>query len=313
MALELNEIEALTQDFWYPRAYDNYFTGNVLCYRLLKKGSKAPGGVKIRVPIYYGGPHGGPFGTNSAFDTTKYDDHNAARFEWTKYYEPCTYDMDDELMNSGPQAEVDLVMSKLKMMQKGIRDQMAEGIYSDGSLINGVKQIDGLFAMINSSSSTAYGSLTEDDLSEWKPGAVTTTTEALSLPVLRALRTACEFGNGMEDSPTLFITTPELLDVFRGILQSQQRFTTNEDLAKVGFRNIEFEGVPVVSDHKCPDGYFIALNENYMEMKSSSKYFFKRSKWMRPTNQLKYTLQVVWAGNMVCMRRDAHGYHSNLS
>ena len=82
MALALDEIQALTQDKWYPRAYDNYFTSNVLVYRLLREGKKLDGGVKIRVPIYYGGPHGGAFGASTTFNTTRFDDHNAARFSW---------------------------------------------------------------------------------------------------------------------------------------------------------------------------------------------------------------------------------------
>ena len=167
MALELDEIQALTQDKWYPRAYDNYFTSNVLVYRLLREGKKLDGGVKIRVPIYYGGPHGGAFGASTTFNTTRFDDHNAARFSWAKQYEPVTYNINDKIQNVGIPQQVDLVMNKLDMAQKGIRDNMAAEVYGDGTGTPGTDPITGLFAMINSSTSTSYGELTEDDIAEW--------------------------------------------------------------------------------------------------------------------------------------------------
>ena len=314
MALNLDEIQALTRDYWYPRAYDNYFTSNVLTYRMLRDGKKLSGGDKIRVPIYHGGPHGGAFGVNTTFNTARFDDHNAARYDWAKQYEPVTYNINDKIKNAGPQAEVDLVMNKLDMAQKGIRDNMALEIYGDGTPTSpGTDPITGLFAMINATTTTAYGELQEADIAEWKPGAVTLTTESLTLPVMRRLRTACEFGDGPVDSPTLFVTTKALLDTFRGLLQPQQRFGSDDNIAKAGFRNIEFEGVPVVADGKCTAGLMFALNENYLDFQSHQDFMFHHEPWMRPTNQYMYTMQIIWVGNLVCLRRDAHGYHSNLS
>lgn len=312
MALELDELQSLTQDYWYPQAFDNYFTSNALTYRMIREGKKLSGGKKIRVPIYYGGPHGGAFGVNSTFDTSRFEDHNAARFDWAMYYEPVSYNIKDKIENSGEAAEVDLIMNKLKMAQKGIRDSMAAGVYGDGTGVAGTDNITGLRAMINATSSRAYGTISEDDLSEWKPGAVTTTTESLTLPVMRTLRTACEFGDGPEDTPTLFITTKTLLDTFRGLLQPQQRFS-DPDIAKAGFRNIEFESVPVLGDGKANSGFMYALNENWMDFQSHQDFFFHNEPWMRPTDAYKFTMQLIWVGNIVCLRRDAHGYHSNLS
>lgn len=313
MALALNEIQSLTTDFWYPRAYDNYFKSNVLIYRLLKNGKKVSGGEKIRVPIWYGDPKGGAFGYNTTFNTSHYEAHTAARFDWALYYEPCTYGIKDKIENAGPQAEVDLINSKLDMMQKAIRDSMADGIYSDGTGGGDTKPLTGLLAMINSTSSTSYGTIAEDDLAEWAPGAVTTTSESLTLTVMRALKRACKVGDAPEDRPTIYITTDALRDAYEGLLQPQQRFNDSK-LAAAGFENLTFDGGrPVVGDTKCPSGYMFALNENYLDMQSHQDFFFKHTEWMRPTDEWKYTMQVVWTGNLVCKRRSAHGYHSNLS
>lgn len=313
MALTLSEIQSTTNDWWDKGgAYDNYFTGNVLCYRLLKKGSTIDGGEKIRVPIWYGAPKGGFIGYNDTFDTTRYDDINAARFEWAAAYEPITYGLKDKVENSGTAQEVDIVLTKLKMAQKAIKDTLATGIYGDGVSLAGEKRITGLLALCNATTSTAYGSIAEDDMSVWAPGTVTTTTEALTLIVMRALRRACDVGGGNEDIPTLYITTDAIKDTYTGLLQPQQRYT-DDQLANAGFRNLLFENAPVISDQKCTSGYMYALNENYLDFKTHKDFNFNRPEWMRPTNEYKFTTQILWVGNLVCTRRKAHGLHTNLS
>ncbi len=312
MALTLDEIQSLTQDFWYKKAYDNYFKSNVLMYRLLKNGKTASGGEKIRIPIWYGKPVGGAFGENSTFDTTRRDQHNAARYDWAYYYEPTTYGMKDKVQNTGPQAQVDIVMSKLNMMQKAIRDKMADDIYD--SLSQGAtKPLTGIQSMINSTSATKYGGIAENDIPEWKPGAVTTTTESLTLPVMRKMKRDAKVGDANDDRPSIYITTDTLRDSYEALLQPQKRFN-DDNLASAGFDNLLFDGRrPVVGDGKCPSGFMFGLNENYLDMQSHSDFKFHHEPWMRPTNQYLFTMQVIWVGNLVCMRRDAHVSHSNLS
>ena len=310
MALTLNEIQSTTQDFWYPRAYDNYFTSNILMYRLLKNGNTASGGEKIRVPIWYGSPVGGAFGENSTFDTTRRDQHNASRYDWAYYYEPVTYGLKDKVQNAGTAQEIDIVMSKLDMAQSAIRDTMAADLYlalSQGA----TKPITGLQAMINSTSATTYGGIAEDDLSEWAPGAVTTTTEALTLPVMRTMKRNGKVGSQGEN-PSLYITTDALRDAYEALLQPQQRFS-DAGLASAGFSNLLFDQKPVVGDGKCPSGFMFALNEKYMDFQSHGDFKFHAEPWMRPTNQYLFTMQLIWVGNLVCKRRSAHVSHSNLS
>lgn len=312
MALTLSEIQAATQDYWLPNSYDQYFTSNLLIYRMLKDGKKLPGGEKIRVPLEYGAPVGGAFGENTLFDTTRRDEIQAARFDWAYYYEPCTYSMKDKVQNAGPAAEVDIVMTKMNRMQRKVKWTLGEDIYGTGTPVADEKPLTGLKAMINSTTSTAYGGITEDDLPEWSPGTVTTTTEALTLTVMRKLRRDCEIGDGEGSEPSIYICPTALLDVYRGLLQPQQRLI-DPNLANAGFKNMEFEGVPVAKDGMCPAGTMFALNEMYLDMQSHQDFFFHHESWMRPTNQYLFTMQVIWVGNLICKRRDAHGYHENLS
>jgi len=315
MALTLSEIQSTTIDYWYKKAFDNYYNSNVLTHRLLKAGRTVDGGEKIRVPLWYGSPQGGSFGNNSKFDTTRRNQINAARFDWGYYYEPATYDIQDKVENAGAAQEVDIINTKLNMMQSAIKESMSDGIYGTGTGAPGTKNITGLLAMLNATTSTAYGGITEDDLPEWAPGATTTTAAGLTLAVMRTLKIDCKVGggaNGGSKYPSLYITTDELLNKYESLLQPQQRFT-DDGLGSAGFENLAFNKKPVVADDRCPTTYMFALNEEYLDFVSHSGFNFKHSDWMRPTDEYKFTMQVLWIGNLICKRRSAHGFHKNLS
>jgi hypothetical protein len=310
MALTLNEINAVTQDAWEKGARDQYFKGNILAYRLLRKGKKWNGGDYLRVVLQYGQPIGGAFNAQSRFDTTKREELNAARFAPAYYYEPVTYDIDDQVRNSGDAAQVDLVKAKLDSSQKKIRQSMAIDIYGSATSGPTGRSILGLPAMI-STATTSYGQISSSDISEWTAGTVNTTGGPINYATIRALRTACQVGDGIEDKPTVLITTRTLFDVVECQTQVNQRYEEGE-LADVGFQNLVINGIPIVSDYLCPSGYLYGLNEHHLDFKSHTSFFFKREPWQKPVDQMVFTCQLIWVGQLLCLRRNAHGLYSGL-
>lgn len=308
----LSEFQSTTQDFWFPKAVDNFYNANVLMQRLLKDGRTVSGGLKIRQPFWHGNPIGGAFGENTKFDTTRREQINAARFDWAYYYEPVTYGITDKVENAGPEAEVNIIMKKLDMAQSAIRDRMGDDIYL--SLSQGaVKPLTGLQSMINTTSATTYGGVAEDDIAEWKPAAVNTTAEALTLPVMRTMKRSAKVGNTGQEKPTIYLTTDLGRDTFEALLQPQQRFTDRK-LAGAGFDNLTFDGgKPVVGDTKCPTGFMFGLNENFLEFVSHKDFKFHAEPWQRPTDQYLFTMQFLWIGNLTCSRRNAQTSHSGLT
>ena len=311
MALTLSEINACTQDYWEPGAHDQYFKGNALMYRILRKGRKWDGGDYLRVVIQYGEPVGGAFNSQSKFDTTKREELNAARFAPAYYYEPVTFDIDDKVRNAGTAAQVDIVAAKLTNAQKKIRQSMAIDFYNNATMGPTGRGILGLPAMM-STATTSYGQISNSDISEWTAAVANTTGYPLSYAIIRALRTACQVGDGVEDKPTIMMTTRTLFDVVEGQTQVNQRYEEAE-LAEVGFQNLVINGIPMVSDYLCPSGYLYAINENLIDFKSHKDFFFIREPWMRPVDQYVYTTQLIWVGQLLCKRRNGHGYYSGLS
>jgi hypothetical protein len=311
MALTLGEIEASTREFFDSKeAQDVYYKGNVAIYRMLKKAKSWDGGIYIRQVLDYGQPIGGDFNAASKFDTNRYDTLTAARWTYAMYYEPVTYSIDDVVQNAGVAQEIDIVQNKLTKAQKHLRSNMADDFYGSSSSGGTGRKLLGLPAMVSQTST--YGGIAVAELAEWKAGAVTTTSEPITFNVIRTGRTSCTVGDDVNDEPNLLITTRTLLDAVKALTLPHLRLE-HGDLADVGFKNIDFEGAPLVGDYKCTAGYLFWLNELYMGFRVHTAFNFKRQPWMRPTDQYIFTTQIITVLQMICKRRDAHGYHSNLT
>lgn len=310
MALTLGELEATTQEFWEPGAQDIYYKGNILFNKLLKAAKPWDGGTYIRQVLDYGQPLGGDFNSSSTFNTNKVETMTAARWTPGYYYEPVTYDIDDVVQNAGVAQEIDIVNTKLTKAAKHIRSRLADDLYSTTSYGDSGRKLAGLLWMCSTSST--YGGIAVADLSEWIAGQVDTTAEPISFDIIDALLTACMVGDDVGDEPNLLVTTRTLFSAIRSLTLPHLRLE-HGSLADMGFKNIDYLGNPIVRDYKCPTGYLFGLNTNYMGFRVHKDFNFKRTPWMRPTNQYLFTCQIIAVLQMICKRRDAHGYHSALT
>lgn len=314
MALTVDELSALTNDHWLTdrEAIDNFFTGNVLMYRLLRNAEKIGGGDRIKVPLIYTKLIGGSFNPTQTFDTAKKEIHTAAYFDWRYHYVNITIDIEDDVKNSGPEAEIKLFKSKMQNAQKTIKYNLATELYTGAATGDGdpLTDLDDLF---NTTTSTTYGDIAEDDFSEWKAN-VTTTTENLSLAVMRTMRRTAKYGDEKGMIPQFYMTTDALKDAFEALLQPQQRFE-DPNMAKAGFRNVMFGDAPVMSDMLCPSGVMYGLNDNGDNLKivAHKNFFLKHTPWRQPVNSTQRAMQILFAGNLVSGQRRAHIKHTNLS
>src|SRR5574343_2014032 len=148
MALTLGELEATSQEFGEPGAQDVYYKGNVLFNQMLKDAKPWDGGTYIRQVLDYGQPLGSDFNSSSTFNTNKVDTMTAARWTPAYYYEPVTYDIDDEVMNAGVAQQVDIVNTKLTKAQKHLRSKMADDLYASTGYGSTGRKLVGLLGMI---------------------------------------------------------------------------------------------------------------------------------------------------------------------
>lgn len=315
MALTRGELESITRSYFLTdggKAFDQFFGSNYLLRRGVKKPIRKPaGGREIKIPIGYDRMQGGSFYGADTFDTSHVTIFNSVIFDWRNYYVNVTITWDEELENNGPEEEVDMVLGKLENGQLSMEEDLADGLYSDGTG-NSSKDLDGLLALFNTTTTTAYGGIQESDMSKWKANASSTSTPITSA-VLRTGRTTVKIGDGKMDKPDMIVLNDTQCDAWLNQLQATQRMESPQ-AAKAGFDGVYMlDQAEVWPDGKCPDGAGFFLNSRFWGFVVHKNANFVRTPWKVPTNQPTKSMQYLWKGNMVCTRRNAHYYMSALT
>jgi hypothetical protein len=328
MALTFTELQAITNDYFImdgKKAIDIYFSDSFLMWQFMdkKKGifERPSGGERWRIPLEYDGQEGGFYSRGEALSSDSKEIINAAFANPKHAYGNATIYRPDELAAAGEYAEVQLVQSQLGSAQKTVRKKIAQNIY--GQNTDADKNITGLRSCCFGTSSVAYLGIAEDDLVSsdgvTKPWAAkgTATAEAISLPVIRSLRSLAKIGDGAGGRPDVGVTTETLFNVVSGILQVQQRFTEDKSVTKAGFTNLVFEGMTITPDDYIAAGYFFAVNSSHYGWAIHKDGFFQRTPWGDLTNSPNgiagKTMKIFWDGNQVVSNRKAHAGHSNLT
>ena len=320
MTLEMSEIQAITDDYCDKKTTDIYALDNVLLYMLMSggkfqdslvsAGELVDGGEKIRVIVEYARANTGSYGNTTKIPQSKVDILNAARFEWAGAYAANAIDLDDQVQNTGDAALVDMVQAKISNIQKTIRDTMGGQVYA--TKVAGTKDILGLGNLFSASTSTAYGSIAEDDMAKWAHN-LDATGGAISYKIMQAIRRTAKVGQSKDKKPNLYITTDTLKDGFERTLQANVRFR-NEKMVDAGFDNVLFGGAPVVADDRQTSGYMDALNLSYLMLKTHSKYQFTKPEWEYSKDQPDTLVaNTRWVGQLCTSHRAAHARYTGLT
>jgi len=324
MALTYEELESVTNDYFAAdgkKAVDIYFDSSWLLNFLLKnrKGLwKMPsGGRRIRVPLEYDGQEANFYSRGETISSDDRESVNAAYFLWKHCYGNATILRVDELENADAYAEVELVTTKVAGAQKSLTKVLAGSIYDD---VGGASsRLTGIRACCHETAGTPYGGIEEEDLvaadgtKPWE-GKRKTSSEAISLPVIRTMATDAKVRDGKGGKPDIVPTTEALFNQVVDILQIQQRFVNSAETAKAGFTGVEFEGKIITPDDYVPSGWAFALNSKHMGFAVHKNGNYVRTKWAPiPDRAGDRTMKIFWDGNLIVNNRKAHKAHSGLS
>lgn len=300
MALNYNELSAITEKYFYPKLVDNVFTSNVLMMRAKKKwyNVRDGGGTKAIAPVAYALTTASAWYDGSeTLDVTANDQITAAEFDWKQIHAAIPITGRDESVNRGKEAIIDFVASKVQLAETTIVDNLGTGLYNDGT---NTKALQGLRLMVDSAGT--YGGINRTNYSWWSAQEDSTTT-ALTLPLMQGIYGDCTVGN---DKPTIIPCTQDVYDIFWSKLQPQQRWV-DKNTADAGFTNLMFNGTPVVVDNDCPSSHMFFLNEKYMSFKVMGDKNFKFTGFIRPTNQDVAVAHILWMGALCGNNCRMHG------
>ena len=140
-------------------------------------------------------------------------------------------------------------------------------------------------------------------------GQVDSTTTTLTISALQT-----EFENASVDSekPTVGYATRANYNRYYNLLQPQQRFTDDE-MARGGFMNLMFNGVPMISDSHCPTNHLFFLNEKHLWLFYHPERNISAEPYQKPINQQVKVSRILWMGAYGSSNNRYHAKFSALA
>jgi len=304
MALSYDQLTAITEKKFLPKLVDNVFNSNALLMKLKAKEQLQSGGDKIVAPLGYAEVAASDWYQGAeTLSTTDNEVITAAEYDWKQLYANISITRRDELRNSGDAAIINFVKSKVMIAEKTIRNKLSTGLYNDGT---DAKQIQGLKLAV--SASNTVGGISQSTYSWWASNLDSTTT-TLTLAAMQGLYGDC--GEGSE-YPEIVVGDQDMFDRYYALLQPQQRFAA-DDMAKGGFKSLQFNGIPVVVDAAADAGYMYMLNLDYMYLAPHKDENFRLEPFIKPVNQNIKLAKIYWMGAMIHTNGRRQGLMSGIT
>lgn len=322
----INQLNATTEYFWLQTEPEDILNkASALLWKLMGKAVKignweihpsetVDGGLMIKVPLEYDVSNHGAYGKNTVIDQSKKDIIDAARFPWAGAYGSNTLNLDDLTQNNGEEAVIRLTKQYMSNIKKAIRVDMASQVIGSSTLSADTDNMRGLYDLFNTTASTEYGSIAEDDISSWKANVITT-AEAISFEVMQKIFRTPGFGSFAGTRPNFCCTTELLADGYERSLHPQQRYKEG-NMVEAGWENIMHKGAPIVADPYYTAGYLDALNLNFLYLRSHKDYNFTTPEWVAKKESGQpdiWTANTRWRGNLFCTNRQMQIRHTNLT
>jgi hypothetical protein len=318
----LNQLNATTTYYWANiEPIDIVSKASALLWKLMGnaidrenwevKGHEiVDGGLMIKVPLEYDSSHHGAYGVNTVINQSKKDIIDAARFRWAGAYGSNTLNLNDKTQNSGAEAIISLTKQYMSSIKKAIRIDLASQVIAAAA---DTDSINGLGDLFNTTTSTEYGCIAEDSISNWS-SSVITTSESISFEVLQKIFREPAMGDFAGYKPDFCVTTEKLRDGYERSLHPQQRYA-NQKMVEAGWENVVHKGAPIAADTYVTDKYFYALNLRFLNLRTHRDFNFTTPVWVdkevlgQPDTMSANTR---WRGNLTCSNRKLQILHTNL-
>lgn len=297
---------------------DNVSKNNALLNRLKKKGNikTKSGGYSIVQELDYA--ENGTYQRYAGYDTLNVnasDVISAAEYPWAQVAIHVTASGRELRMNSGKEAMINLVKSRITNAMRTAANNFTTDLYSSGSLTN---QINGLGALITTDGTGTVGGIVSGTYTFWKnqfqeitgTNAYTATTE-LPTNIVAGMNKLWLKTVRQGDKPDLIVLTQDFYTGYEGSLQNFQRYA-DSDMASAGFNSLKFKSADVIFDDNATNftttgeiGYFI--NSDYLFLVEHPDARWTQDDDKVPVNQDAVVVPIYWMGQLVCSNRALQG------
>jgi len=307
--INLGEIVATTLRNRSGELADNITNHNALFMRLNKKGNIKPvdGGRTIIQELEYA--ENASVAWYSGYETlniTPGDVFDAAEYDWKQLAGTVSISGLEQIKNSGKEAVINLLESRIKNLQKSLKNTSATAVYADGTGSGG-KELGGLQLIIDDDPTSAgtVGGINQVTYGFWRNqySAAAGTSSGNILSRMNAMWLSCIRGT---DKPDVIPADSTMYTHFEAALQQYQRFS-DAGMAEAGFESLKYKTADVVYDDQCPASHMYFVNTDYVFLRPHRSRQFVPLDDRNSLNQDAMVIPVVWAGNMTCSNRSLQG------
>ena len=214
----------------------------------------------------------------------------------------------EQIQNSGPEAVHNLLKSRIKTLEKSLKNTMATALYADGTG-SSAKEIGGLQHLVQDAGAGTVGGIDSATNSWWQNQIYDFSTEGVTAgsdtiqSAMNKLWILCVRG---ADKTDVITADSVYYRYYWESLQPQQRFTSDRKAA-AGFMNLMFMDAPVFYDDQCPASHMYFLNTDYLFLRPAKGREFVPLGNRQPINQDAEVVPMVWGGNITCNGRQFQG------
>lgn len=307
----LTEIVTTTLRNRSKQFADNVTNKNALLQMLDKKGAivrKSGGRTIVKELDYAENSTFKYYSGYEALDVSASEVLSAAEYSWRQAAVVVTISGAEERQNSGSDAVIDLLDSRIRNAMRTMSNKISEGIYSDGTGSSG-KQIDGLKAIVADSPSTGIvGGINAANFDFWRNYASSAATSASN--ILTRMNLAINTITRGADRPDIIVGDLTMFGHFQSALQVNQRFTSS-DMVDGGFVSYSYQNIPVILDDatgiSTTHNRMYFLNTEYLSFDVHQDAYFTPLEGIRPTNQDAMVFPIIFQGNLTCSNRQQQG------
>lgn len=314
----LSEIVTTTLRNRSGQLADNMLDNNALLSRLKKRGKVKPvsGGRTIVQELEYA--DNSTYKRYSGYETldiSPSDVFTAAEFDYKQAAVAVSISGLEELQNSGEDAIIPLLVSRIENAQKSLMNGISGDIYSDGTA-DGGKQIGGLQLLVDSTPTTGtVGGIDRATWTFWQNKATVSGTAATSANIQERMNAlALQLVRGT-DRTDLIVADGNYYGLYLASLQAIQRITDPE-MAAAGFTSLKYYGhggsADVVLDGgqngNCPTNHMYFLNTDYIHFRPhKDRNFTPIGDERYAVNQDAMVKLIGFAGNMTLSNASLQG------
>ena len=287
---------------------DNVSNHNALLTRLSQNGNiSTVTGREIVRELEYASNGSVNFYTGyETLDVSPSDVLTSATFSYKQLAGNVTISGLEQIQNSGTEAIINLLESRIGVLEKTMANTLSTSLYSDGTGSDG-KEVGGLQLLVADAGTGTVGGINSTTYTFWKNAQTTATSSAFSTTNVQADMNTMYLnlvrGN---DSPDLIMADGNAYKAFLGSLQAIQRITS-DGMAKSGFTSVAYLNSDVVFDDACPQDKMYMLNTDYLRLEVAANRNFVPGEAKMSVNQDAMVTPMFWSGNLTCSNRALQG------